>query len=409
MQEQFFNTAVSIGNSICRDAIRHNSQCNWVGVNNDIQGDNAKPYYAALKGSWYNGTSGIAWFLAQLSEVSGDKRHRNVALGAIEQALRTSDQVQHSKLGFHAGITGIAFSAVEVGEKMGHEDLVERGLQLLRDLHQLPESEYTLDVIDGCAGAIPAIIKINRRYSDPVLDTLLVKMGDYLLQTAQAESSGISWNTMPHGASANLTGYAHGAAGIALALLELWHYTQDERYKKAGLAGFAYEDACYDAEQENWPDFREGSSPRQAGNNSPRPCGCAWCHGAPGIGLARLRAFQLTGNEIFKQSGQIAVDTTLRLFGRHQLGNFSLCHGVFGNADLLLNASETTGDESFAQKVEEVAAEAIEQFQQRNIPFPNGTQSDFSAPDMMLGQAGVGYGFLRLADRKRFESVLLVH
>lgn len=409
MQTQFLNTAVGIGNSICRDAIRHDGQCNWVGVNNDIEGDNAKPYYAALKSTWYNGTSGIAWFLAQLSEVSGDKRHREVAIGAIEQALRTADKVQHGKLGFHSGITGIAFSAIEIGEKLSREELVERGLQLLRSLQQLPESEYTLDVIDGCAGAIPAIIKLNRRYADPTLDALLAKMGDHLIQTAQAESKGISWNTMPHGSAASLTGYAHGAAGIASALLELWHYTQDERYKKAGLAGFAYEDACFDAEQQNWPDFREGSAPRQADDNSPRPCGCAWCHGAPGIGLSRLRAFQLTGNEDFKKSAQIAVSTTLRFLGRQQLGNYSLCHGVFGNADLLLCASDIVGDEALVPKVEAVAAEGVELFERRKIPFPNGTQSEFSAPDMMLGQAGVGYGFLRLADRKRFESVLLVH
>lgn len=408
MNNQFANTAIHIGNTICRDAIRYNGQCNWVGVDNDIAGDQAKPYYAAMKGTWYNGTSGVAWFLAQLSTLSQEKRHQVAALEAIEQALQSTEQVKYGKLGFHSGITGIAFSAVQIGEKLGRAELVERGLQTLRALQQLPLSEYTLDVIDGCAGAIPAIIKINRRYADPILDALLLQMGDYLLQTAQAETTGISWATMPNSSSANLTGYAHGAAGIATALLELWHYTKDLRYQKAALAGFAYEDACFDQTQQNWPDFREGNTPRQKDDNTPRPCGCAWCHGAPGIGLSRLRAYQLTGNEGFKQVAKVAVNTTLQHFGRRQLGNYSLCHGVFGNADLLLYAAETLNEQSLSDKVGEVAEEAVVQHVQRKIPFPNGAQSDLNTHDMMLGMAGVGYGFLRAADPERFESVLLV-
>jgi lantibiotic biosynthesis protein len=408
MQQQFVQAAIHVGNAICRDALRHNGQATWIGAHSDVIGQATRPYYAALKGTWYDGTSGIAWFLAQLHSVSGEKRHATLAIEAIEQALEAAHKIEYSKLGFHAGQVGIAFAAIEIGEKMAREDLVARGLDLLRSLQNLPESEYTLDVIDGCAGAIPAIAKLNRRYADPVLEDLLRKMGDYLLQTAQAERAGISWKTMSEGAAANLTGYAHGAAGIAAGLLELWHHTRDERYQKAALAGFAYEDACYDATQQNWPDFREYDSGPTDDAPAPR-CGCAWCHGAPGIGLARLRAFQLTGNEQFRLSGQIAVDTTARQFSRRQLGNFSLCHGLFGNADLLLYAADATGDLALAQKVESVAAEGIEQFQQRNMAFPNGTPSDFNTPDMMLGQAGIGYGFLRLADPKKFESVLLVH
>lgn len=407
MQEQFLNTAISIGNSICRDAFRYNGQCNWVGADNDIEGNRPKPYFSALKGTWYNGTSGIGWFLAQLYSATSDQRHRSIATGAIEQALQAASAISHGKLGFHSGLTGIAFSAIEIGEKLAQNDLVERGLLLLHSLNELPESEYTLDVIDGCAGAIPAVIRLNQKRNDLVLNELLVKMGEYLLQRAEAEQTGISWNTMPHGSAANLTGYAHGAAGIAGALLELYQYTKDERYLKAALAGFAYEESCFDPEQENWPDFREGDAPRlQEGER--RGCGCAWCHGAPGIGLSRLRAYEITGDTTFKTAGQTAVNTTSRYFGRKELGNFSLCHGVFGNADLLLYAADVTGDQVSAVRTEEVAAEAAEQFEGRKIPFPNGTQSDYNSPNMMLGMAGIGYGFLRLADRKKFGSVLLI-
>ncbi len=408
MEEQFLSTAISIGNSICRDAIHYNSHCNWIGVSNDLEGKNSKSYYAALNGTWYNGTSGIAWFLAQLHSISSDKRHRIVAIGAINQALQMTKSVQYGKLGFHSGLTGISFSAIEIGEKLGQEDLIVSGLSLLKDINQLSEAEYTLDVIDGCAGAIPAIIRLNRKYNEDTLEELLNKMGKYLLQQAQLERIGISWNTIPHGSTANLTGYAHGAAGIAGALLELYQYTKDEQYQKAAFRGFAYEESCFDSEQNNWPDFRTGDAPRQD-ESKPYPCGCAWCHGAPGIGLSRLRAYQLTKLEEFKKSGQIALDTTMRFFDQKQLGNYSLCHGVFGNADLLHYAAEVIADKTLTDKVKETAAEAAEKFERRKIPFPNGTQSDFNSPDFMLGMAGIGYGFLRLTNIGAFESALLIH
>jgi len=407
MQEIFLNAAVSIGNTLCRDAIHHDKQCNWIGADNDIVADGAKPFYAALKGTWYSGTAGIGWFLAQLFTVTGDKKHRAAAGGAIEKALETTSQIVYGKLGFHSGLTGIAFAAIEAAPLIGRPDFTDRGLQLLHQLSQLPESEYSLDVIDGCAGAIPAIIRMNRQLRDGRLDDFLCKMGDFLLREAQSEPSGISWNTLPGNSSASLTGYAHGAAGIAAALLELYHHNHNERYRKAAYAGFAYEDACFNTEQENWPDFRQGN-PRYLPKDGRQMCSCAWCHGAPGIGLSRFRAQEITGDLQFGAAAQTAVNTTLRFFGPGFQHNYSLCHGMFGNADLLLYAARMTGDENIRTKIEAVAGPAAEQFLQQNIPPANGTQSDLYSPNLMLGAAGMGYGFLRLTDPEKFGSVLIV-
>ena len=398
---------MSIGNCICRDAIRYNGQCNWLGTENEIIGNHPRPYYAALKGTWYSGTSGIAWFLAHLHSVTGDKCHRTTALGAIAQALQTTDKVQRGKLGFHSGLIGIAFSAIEVGRKLHKDNLVEQGFRLLHQLYELPETEYTLDVIDGCAGAIPAIIRLDGKNKDSILNELLRKMGDYLLKQSLTEEKGISWNTMPQGSVASLTGYAHGAGGISVGLLELYNHTQEEKYKNAALAGFAYEDSCFDAKQKNWPDFREDNTLQR--HSGSRHCSSAWCHGAPGIGLSRFRAYELTQNEVFRQAGQIAVDTTMDFFSLKQMGNFSLCHGLFGNADLLLYASEITGDNTLIEKVKQTANEGIQKFERRKIPFPNGKQNGFNSPDMMLGMAGIGYAFLRIYDRVQFKSILIIH
>ena len=42
-----------------------------------------------------------------------------------------------------------------------------------------------------------------------------------------------------------LTGFSHGAAGIALSLLELWGLTNEPRFRQAAEAGFAYERSLF--------------------------------------------------------------------------------------------------------------------------------------------------------------------
>src|SRR5262249_61774792 len=77
-----------------------------------------------------------------------------------------------------------------------------------------------------------------------------------------------------------LTGFSHGAAGMAWALLELASVAGEERFTKSALELIAWERSLFNAEKQNWPDLR----------NHRRGFRFAWCHGAPGIGLARLRS-----------------------------------------------------------------------------------------------------------------------
>src|SRR6266496_2434301 len=126
----------------------------------------------------------------------------------------------------------------------------------------------------------------------------------------------------------NLTGYAHGASGFAHALLELYAVTRDDRYRYGAEQVMAYERACFDAQERNWPDFRymELSEYVSYGRTAElrrllragqaltpykRTCMTAWCHGAPGIGLARLRAAVLLGNRRYFEGATAAAQTTL--------------------------------------------------------------------------------------------------
>jgi len=407
MQTKYIKTAIRLGNRICREAIRHNGKANWIACANEPGLSVAKPYYQALKGDWYSGTSGIAFFLAHLYEFSQEELHRIVALEAIQQALSTVEKIEYGKLGFHSGVTGIAFAAIQIGERLDEKVLIKKGLNILEGLNQLPIKEYTLDVIDGCAGAIPIILKIIKKHPSKSLNELLKKMGNYLLQQAQQEKNGFSWNTMEHGTKGNLTGYAHGTSGIAIALLELWKHTNNNHFLEAARNGFIYEENLFVENQQNWPDLR--TAPTEVVPESAETvCSCAWCHGAPGIGLSRLRAFELTQNPAFMTYAEKAINTTQNNLNINNLGNYSLCHGVFGNAELLVCAYEVTGEKTYLTKARIAGDSLIENYEATDKAIPNGTQTDYFSPDMMLGLAGIGYSFLRLNDPSEYCSVLLI-
>ncbi|MFC7643928.1 lanthionine synthetase LanC family protein [Streptosporangium lutulentum] len=61
--------------------------------------------------------------------------------------------------------------------------------------------------------------------------------------------------------------------------------TAGARYAETARAAFAYERDLYDPRVRNWPDYRD--IPGERADDTAPASMQAWCHGAPGIGLAR--------------------------------------------------------------------------------------------------------------------------
>ena len=101
---------------------------------------------------------------------------------------------------------------------------------------------------------------------------------------AAKEDTGWSWKTTE--AARNLTGFSHGAAGIGWALAELYAASREGGFRAAALEAFRYERSCWNPGKRNWPDFREDEPEYPV----------HWCHGATGIGLSRLRTWQILGD-----------------------------------------------------------------------------------------------------------------
>ena len=185
----------------------------------------------------------------------------------------------------------------------------------------------------------------------------------------------------------------------------MFEATGEVRFRNAAEEAFRYERSFYSAENENWPDFRDFLRPP----GSPPAFGVAWCHGAPGIALSRLRAWRVTGALEAREEAGIALRTTRRALespGAASTG-FSLCHGCAGNADVLLEGHRDLGTQELREVAEKIGHAGIEQFESARFPWPCGVPGAGETASLMLGTAGIGYFYLRLAD-PAVPSVLMI-
>src|SRR5439155_1624692 len=217
-----------------------------------------------------------------------------------------------------------------------------------------------------------------------------IQCGEHLLARLQRTEHGVGW-TIPQ-QPAPLSGFAHGAAGIAWALLKLAALTGMERFHATALAAIAHERSLFSPEARNWRDLRGPAS------DSFRT---AWCHGAPGIGLARLSTIEQLDDPEVRREIDAALHTTLNQgFGQ----NHSLCHGCVGNLELLLQAGQVLNDKRWHVEAYRLASPIVESV--GGNEYVCGTPLGVDSPGLMTGLAGIGYGLLRLAEPARVPSVL---
>ena len=89
------------------------------------------------------------------------------------------------------------------------------------------------------------------------------------------------------------------------------------------------------------------------------------------------------------------------------MGNYSLCHGLAGNAEVLLDGDHVLGVEcaGAGALAGEVARRGVERYGARGAAWPCGIAGE--TPSLMLGLAGIGRFYLRMHD-PALPSLLLL-
>ena len=400
------SVAARIADHLCDTALRHGDRCTWMGVTQDADDGSEQVdfTYGTLGPDLYGGTSGVALFLSEACRHAGDGRWRDTALAGIAQGLDQLDSlVPPAGAGFYTGSVGVAYAAARISRLLERADLEARAIAVLDRLDRAADGEAVADLVSGGTGAIAPLLALAAQLARPAWRDLALRLGRRAVAAATRNGEGWSWPPSAGAidAARPLTGLAHGAAGIGWSLLELGVAAGAPEMIDAAHQAFQYEDRWFRPAEDNWPDFRE-----EDGDDAPA-C-VAWCHGAPGIGLARLRAVEL-GFDAWRAGAEAAMRTTeASLADRDRWidGDFSLCHGQAGLGEILRYGSRVLSRPALAELVDEAAAVAAARFGNEPAAWPCGVRRG-SNPSLMIGLAGIGYFFLGLAD-PALPSVLLV-
>lgn len=402
---QLWDETLAIGNRLCADALWHGPACTWITDDADDHHGQLAAFARSMNGSLYDGTLGVAAYLTQLAGHSGDKVHRDTAIGALWHALRHAAPA--SIVSLYEGRLGIVSQGLALARQLDDAPLRQGYLHAAAALlDQLPDDETDQDLMHGLAGAVLGLLGIA--HEAPALAGRCLaharRYGEQLLALARRTPHGWHWPSDDH--ALGLCGLSHGNAGIALAFAALDRATPAMAWQEAVRGALDYEAFWYLPEQANWPYlFPDDAS---GFDDRPRNCGMAWCHGAPGIALSRLALWQLTGDPAHRQAALAAFGTVARDLESPD-GNagdsYTLCHGPAGNADMLLDAASHLGQPSWTALARQVARRGMEQ-QASHWRSGLGV-ADAHSLGLMLGLAGTGYFLLRCALEDAPPSLLL--
>lgn len=395
--EQFLAAARAVGDRLEKLAIRGEQSASWLSL--ETAGE--RQWVVALAGTnLYNGACGIAMFLAHLGAMTGQDRYADLAKAAVAPLRQQLEKLRSAPLpiGAFDGWGGMIYALAHLGTLWNEPGLVDEAESLVEAIPALIEKDEILDIIGGSAGCIGGLLALHAcRPSERTLG-VAVQCGERLLGKAKPMERGIGWLTTIAKAEP-FGGFAHGAAGIAWALMELAAASGQDRFRAAAIDAIAYERTLFSPDEGNWRDLRTLGEADAEG----RRFMTAWCYGAPGIGLSRLASLAWYDDADVRSEIDIALATTAaKGFG----AGHCLCHGDVGNLELLLQAS--LGEDARVQRadVDRVASGILASIERNG--WLCGTPRGVEVPGLMVGIAGIGYEFLRLADPGRVPSVLLL-
>ncbi len=350
----------------------------------------------------YDGVSGIALFLAALWALTREERFRRLCLSALggpvadylnidtAGGLRFARQIG---IGAGAGIGSIVYCLAKIANLIEEPKLLKVALKLADTL--TPETvalDRSFDLIGGAAGAIVALLDLYGVRKDESVLERARNCGAHLLSHRVESTSG--WRAWPVIDGELTTGISHGAAGIALALIRLYEVCPEEKFLQAAREAIGFESSLFDARRENWQDVE--SSPSFM---------IAWCHGAPGIGLARLGGLSSLDSDAIRQDIDTALKTTLKL-GLQPIDH--LCCGNFGRLETLLVASQVLNRRDLGEMAYQQAAVRVATAKRKGgFALTDEIPDAIHNPGFFQGTAGIGYQLLRLAAPEMVPSVLL--
>ncbi len=344
-------TACGIADQIVAHAFSDERRSNWVGI--ELVDDR---YWTVLPmgAGLGEGYCGVALFLAQLAELTGIVRYRDLAAYAITPlpnlfaTLRADRELAATAgCGGPLGLGGVAYTIARLSTlvELPAADLIEQAVDLMPEA----TAETPAGFMTGLAGGVASMRSV---YVQTGLNEARARADRYAEQLLERERP-------------QETGFARGSAGVDWVL------------------------RAYDRTGEELP---ERADIRVEGTGG-------WCAGPAGLALGQAA-------HLADPARAAELDRSVKLLSDGApLKDLSLCHGETGVTEVLCVLAEN-GHTGAAAAMRRRTGHLLAAIDQRGARC--GTPSAVPAPGLLSGLAGIGYGLLRLGFGDRVPSALLL-
>lgn len=339
------------------------------------------------------GNGGVILALAELVEAFADQHElgKEVLTEGARWLSTAPGGISRPLPGLYVGESGVGAALLRAGQVLQSTALIESAVERARLVASLPYGSP--DLFNGTAGCLRFHLLVWDETQEQEHLQAAISCGQQLLAMAiRNEAQEFSWAIPPDYDSLSgqiFTGYAHGAAGIADALLDLAEVTGDEQLLQAvqGVGKWLGRLAVPVLDDEsglNWPGTEGGPATN-----------AFWCHGAAGIGRFFLHA---ATSGILPEGLHFAARAARTVARGTRIAGPTQCHGLAGNIEFLLDMYQATRDRAYLNEAGSLAQllEAFGHENEGNLVFSSELPNVFT-PDYMVGYAGVAMCFLRLS------------
>ncbi len=380
--------ALLIAKDIADQAIVRDGSATWMTADATPDGEGIQ--VMVMDDLLYGGTAGVALFFAGCHAIDPAGNWRDMALAGLAAPCHTACQNGYlaSSVGGFDGVGGLIYVLSRCGGLLNAPELLDEAVKLSGAIDETAiNDDKVFDVISGVSGSILALLALYRETGNRAVLDRAILCGRHL------PNDPANWKSFSDRA---LAGMSHGAAGIVCALLKLYQASGENQFLCLAKRGLEYERSLFDPRDQGWPDLR--------GRNPVRDP-VQWCHGAAGVGLARMATLDILDDQTVRGEIETAISAAMRV---QDGGRDNLCCGHAGRFSMLHHALKLgLGPDDLSDIFNQHLSAWINRL---DTPEKVGMMAEeqIFQTGLMQGLSGIGQVLLEIASPDQISPVLVL-
>lgn len=340
----------------------------------------------------YEGLGGISFFFQYLYKETKEERYKEAAEATLRAAISPMN-INRGLTSAFSGDYSLLYPIIHFHKNFRSEEFKWKIDDIKNGLRNNVQNDETFDYLGGAAGVAHLLMNAYEWTGDQEYLEIADLYGEHLVAHSHPIAQDRkAWPS--NGVAKYLGGLSHGTSGIAQTLYRLSLFTSKSKYVEEAEAALNFDQSLFNVNDGAWQDNRD-SEDTYVHN---------WCHGSNGIGLSRIVMSKFVNNQLLEQEARQAINN---IRGKGYSADDSLCHGNFGDTELLIQGSIYLNDDQLMQEAKRKGYNLILQKEARGIYQVDGPKG-FIQPSLFTGLSGVGYQLLRLSNPQSVPAVLLL-